>query len=98
MKKLKKIPTFNDEDKEFEFWSKNDSTDYIDLSKAKKLRFPNLRRTSKLVSLNMPVSLIEQLKFLAHKKDVAYQSLLKLFLEEKVREELKRSLPQRSRS
>lgn len=88
MKKLKKIPKFKNEEAEFEFWSRHDSSDYVDFTKAQKLRFPRLRRTTKLVSLNMPVSLLDQLKFLAHKKDVAYQSLLKLFLEEKVKEEL----------
>ena len=88
MKKLKKIPQFKTEDAEFKFWSKNDSSEYIDLSKLKRVRFPNLRRTTKLVSLNMPISLIDKLKFLAHKKDIAYQSLLKLFLEERVSKEL----------
>lgn len=89
MKKLKKIPNFKHEDQEFEFWSTHDSADYIDLSKAKKVRFPNLRRTTKLVALNMPISLIDQLKFLANKKDIAYQSLLKIFLIERIEQEFK---------
>ena len=91
MKKLKKIPEFRNEDQEFEFWSTHDSTEYLDLSKARKVRFPNLKRTTKLVALNMPISLIDQLKYLANKKDVAYQSLMKLFLVDRVTRELRKA-------
>ena len=91
MKKLKKIPLFKNEDEEFEFWSKRDSTEYFDLSKAKRVRFPNLRRTTKLVALNMPISLIDQLKYLANKNDVAYQSLMKMFLLDRVSQELRKA-------
>jgi hypothetical protein len=55
------------------------------------MRFPNLRRTTKLVALNMPISLIDKLKYLAHKKDVAYQSLMKLFLDDRVSQELRKA-------
>ena len=89
MIKLKKIPKFRNEDQEFNFWSTHDATDYFDFSKAQRVRFPNLRRTTKLVAVNMPISLIDQLKFLANKKDVAYQSLMKIFLSERVLKELK---------
>ncbi|OIO74513.1 MAG: hypothetical protein AUJ85_05380 [Elusimicrobia bacterium CG1_02_37_114] len=85
---MKKIPKFKNEDEEFEFWSTHDSTDYVNISKGKRVRFPNLRRTTKLVALNMPISLIDQLKFLANKKDIAYQSLMKLFLIERLEKEL----------
>lgn len=91
MKKLKKLPKFKNENEEFEFWSKHDSTEYLDLSKAKRVQFPNLRRTTKLVALNMPISLIDQLKYLANKKDVAYQSLMKIFLMDRVFQELKKA-------
>ncbi|OGR87468.1 MAG: hypothetical protein A3A86_05505 [Elusimicrobia bacterium RIFCSPLOWO2_01_FULL_60_11] len=91
MKKLKPIPRFKSENEEFEFWSKRDSTEYFDLSKAKRVRFPNLRRTTKLVALNMPISLIDKLKYLANKKDVAYQSLMKLFLDDRVSQELRKA-------
>jgi len=91
MKELKKIPKFKNEDEEFEFWSKKTLTNYFDMNKAKRIRFPNLRRTSKLVSLKMPVSLIDQLKSLANKKDIAYQSLMKLFLIERLEKELRAS-------
>ena len=89
MKKLKKIPKFKNEEQEFEFWSKNTLTNYFNIDKAKRIRFPNLRRTSKLVSMKMPISLIDQLKFLANKKDIAYQSLIKLFLIERLEKELR---------
>ena len=90
MKKLKKIPKFRNEDEEFEFWSTHDSTEYINLSKARRLTFSNLRRTTKLIAVNMPISLIQHLKYLANKKDIAYQSLMKLFLTERVEKELHR--------
>jgi len=90
MKKLKRIPVFTSEDEEREFWATHDSTDYIDWSKAiKNPLFPNLKPSTKSVSLRLPVSLIEALKFLANKKDVPYQSLLKIFLAERVERELK---------
>ena len=88
MKKFKEIPKFKNEDEEFKFWSKESVTDYFDLSKAKKVRFTNLHRTTKLVAFNMPISLIDDLKFLAHKKDVPYQSLVKLFLVDRIEKEL----------
>lgn len=89
MKKLKKIPKFTNEDEESDFWSTHDSTDYVDWSKAKRVRFPHLTRTTKLVAMNMPISLIDHLKFLANKKNLGYQSLVKLFLIERVNKELK---------
>ena len=88
MRKLKTIPKFKNEDKERDFWATHDSTEYIDLSKAKRVTFPNLRRTTKLVALNMPISLLDNLKFLANKMDIAYQSLMKMFLSERVKKEL----------
>jgi predicted DNA binding CopG/RHH family protein len=89
MKKLKKIPEFKSEKEEFDFWSEHDSTEYIDYSKAKKATFPNLRPSLKTISLRLPESLLEHLKMLANKKDVPYQSLLKIYLAEKVDEEIK---------
>ncbi|MBI2119524.1 MAG: BrnA antitoxin family protein [Elusimicrobia bacterium] len=88
MKKLKTIPKFKSEDEERDFWAIHDSTNYIDLSKAKRVTFPNLRRTTKLVAINMPISLLDNLKFLANKMDIAYQSLMKMFLSERVKKEL----------
>jgi predicted DNA binding CopG/RHH family protein len=82
------MPKFKTEDEEREFWSTHDSTEYIDYSKAKRTLFPNLKPTTKTISIRLPESLIEKLKVLANKRDVPYQSLLKVLLAEKVDEEL----------
>jgi predicted DNA binding CopG/RHH family protein len=88
MNKLKKIPKFKSEAEETEFWATHDSTEYIDYSTAKRIVFPNLKPSTKTISIRLPESLIEHLKLLANKRDVPYQSLLKMFLSEKVEEEL----------
>ena len=85
---MKKIPRFKNEDEEREFWAAHDSTDYIDWNKAKKAVFPNLKPSTKTISLRLSESLLDELKFLANKKDVPYQSLMKVFLTEKVQEEI----------
>ncbi len=88
MKKLKKIPKFKSEKQEVEFWSKHNSTEYIDYSKGKRVLFPNLKPSVKTISIRLPESLIEHLKVLANKRDVPYQSLLKTYLMERVEKEL----------
>jgi predicted DNA binding CopG/RHH family protein len=88
MRKLKKIPKFKSEEEEAEFWATHDSTEYVDYSKAKRIVFQNLKPSTKTISIRLPESLIEHLKVLANKRDVPYQSLLKIFLSEKVEEEL----------
>jgi len=85
----KKIPEFKSEDKERQFWSRRDSTQYLNWDKAKRAVLPNLKPSLKSISLRLPESMIDELKLLANKKDVPYQSLLKIFLAEKIREELK---------
>ncbi len=85
----KKIPEFKSEDKERQFWSGRDSTKYLNWDKAKRTVLPNLKPSLKSISLRLPESMIDELKLLANKKDVPYQSLLKIFLAEKIREELK---------
>lgn len=85
----KKIPKFKSEDEEREFWATHDSSDYVDWKKAKRVVLPELKPSLKTISLRLPESMIEELKLLAHKKDVPYQSLLKIFLSEKIMEELK---------
>ncbi len=86
--KLKPIPQFKTEDEEREFWATHDSTDYIDWSKAEKTpTFLRLRPSTRTVSIRLPESLIAALKTLANKRDVPYQSLVKIFLAEKVEEE-----------
>jgi predicted DNA binding CopG/RHH family protein len=88
MSRLKKIPKFKSEAEESAFWATHDSTEYIDYSTAKRVVFPNLKPSTKTISIRLPESLIEHLKLLANKRDVPYQSLLKMFLSEKVEEEL----------
>ena len=88
MSKLKKIPKFRTEDEEREFWSTHDSTEYVDYSKAKKVLLPELKPSTRSISIRLPESLIEKLKVLANERDVPYQSLLKILLAEKVKEEL----------
>jgi predicted DNA binding CopG/RHH family protein len=86
----KEIPTFKNEDEERDFWAEHDSTEYIDWSRAKRAIFPNLKPSTKTISLRLPESMIEELKLLANKRDVPYQSLLKIFLAEKIEEEFQR--------
>ena len=87
--KYKEIPLFENEDEEREFWATHDSTDYIDWDKAEKNPvFPRLKPSTRPVSIRLPESLIAQLKMLANKRDIPYQSLVKTFLAEKVKEEL----------
>jgi predicted DNA binding CopG/RHH family protein len=85
---LKKVPKFQTEDDERDFWSTHDATDYLDFSQAEETVFPNLKPSTRAISLRLPVSLIDRLKMLANKKDVPYQSLLKVLLAEKVDEVL----------
>lgn len=90
----KAIPEFPSEEAEFEFWSSAgegaDSTKFVDWSKAERARFPNLRPSLRTISLRLPVGMIEDLKILANQRDVPYQSLLKMFLAERL--ELERGL------
>ncbi|QOP42669.1 hypothetical protein FJR45_01365 [Sulfurimonas sediminis] len=80
MKELKKVPTFKNEREEASFWDKHDVTEYFDMDKAKSVRFPNLKKTTKSISLRLPVDMIEELKVQANAMDVPYQSLIKMFL------------------
>ena len=85
----KKIPKFKSEDKELEFWATADSTEYIDWEKAKRTVLPNLKPSLKKISLRLPELMIEELKVLANKRDIPYQSLMKMFLAERIDQELK---------
>ena len=84
----KRIPKFKNEDEEREFWATHDSTEYVDWRKAKKTVFSNLKPSVKKISLRLPESMLEELKLLANKRDVPYQSLLKIFLAERIEKEL----------
>ncbi len=86
--KLKPKPTFKSEAEEASFWASHDSTDYVDYSKSRRMIFPKLKPSTETISLRLPKSLLEQLKTLANKRDVPYQTLLKLFLRERVEAEL----------
>jgi len=90
-KKLKSIPKFKNEDEERDFWAKADSSEYFDWSKAEEVVFSNLKRSTKSISLRLPESTLLDLKLLANKRDVPYQSLMKIFLAERVEKELKSS-------
>jgi predicted DNA binding CopG/RHH family protein len=85
---MKKIPEFKSEDKERQFWKEADSTEYIDWKKAKKIVFSDLKPSVKTISLRLPEYLLEEIKLLANKRDVPYQSLMKIFLSERIKKEL----------
>jgi predicted DNA binding CopG/RHH family protein len=84
----KQIPVFKKEDEEREFWAIHDSTEYINWNRAEKVTFSNLKPSVKKISLRLPESMLEELKLLANKRDVPYQSLLKIFLAERIEKEL----------
>lgn len=87
-KKLKTIPNFKTESDEVKFWENHDTTEYLDWSKALvNPTFPNLKMSTRTITLRVTESLLDSLKMLANKKDVPYQSLMKVYLDEKVREE-----------
>ena len=77
---LKKIPKFKSEKEEREFWQKVDSTEYVDYSKMESWQFPNLKLSSKPITIRLPQSLIDRLKIKAHRMDIPYQSLIKQML------------------
>jgi predicted DNA binding CopG/RHH family protein len=81
---LKKIPRFATEAEERKFWETHDSTDYVDWSKAQRARFPNLKLSTTSISLRLPQDLLDRIKIAANKRDVPYQSLIKVWLRERV--------------
>lgn len=84
----KRIPEFKNEDEEREFWATHDSTEYINWKQGERITFSNLKPSVKKISLRLPESMLEELKLLANKRDVPYQSLLKIFLAERIDKEL----------
>ncbi len=90
-KKLKDIPIFKNEDEEREFWAKADSTDFIDWEQAEVSVLPNLKPTTRTISLRISESMLNQLRLIANQRDVPYQSLIKVFLKDRIKEELKNS-------
>ena len=85
---MKKVPRHRSEDEEREFWSKADSTDYIDWKGAKRVTFSKLKPSLRTISLRLPEMMIEELKLLSNKMDVPYQTLIKIFLAERIKKEL----------
>jgi predicted DNA binding CopG/RHH family protein len=88
MKTMKKIPKFKNEDQERDFWKNADSSEYINWKKARKIVLSNLKPSVKTISLRLPESMLEEIKLLANKRDVPYQSLMKIFLSERIEKEL----------
>lgn len=90
----KPIPKFKNEDEEREFWSKNDSSEYLNWENAERALFPNLKPSTKAISIRLPESLLDALRQLANERDVPYQSLIKMYLQERIEEDFKaRHLP-----
>lgn len=89
MKKIKKTPNLKIEEEIFKFWSKHDSTDYVDWSKAKRAIFPNLKPTTQLISIRFPVAVLNRVKALANSYDVPYQTLIKGIVNQAVEKKLK---------
>jgi predicted DNA binding CopG/RHH family protein len=81
-KPMKPIPDFADEAEERAFWGTNDSTDYLNWGKAKPVRLPNLKPTTKTISLRLPIAVLERIRSEANRRDVPYQSLIKAWLAE----------------
>lgn len=89
-KKLKPIPHFHSDVEAGEFWMTHDTTEYLDWSKARRVRFANLRPSTATISLRLPQRLLDELRTLANERDVPYQSLLKVYLAERVAKERNR--------
>ncbi len=88
MRQRKRIPRFENEDQEREFWSEHDSTEFIDWSQAETAVFSRLKPTTRTISLRLPEYMLEELRTIANKQDVPYQSLIKIFLKERIDQEL----------
>ena len=93
-KKIKPVPKFRNEQDEREFWTTHDTTEYFDFSKSSRIEIefdPGIEAPVKSISLRLPRDMLNQLKVLANKKDIPYQSLIKVYLAEKIAEERKAS-------
>ncbi len=82
MKITKTIPTFKNEQEERKFWEDHDTTEYFDTSKVKMHRFPNLKKTTKSISIRLPVDMLDELKVKANSMDIPYQSFIKMLLKD----------------
>lgn len=86
---MKEIPIFKNEAEEREFWATHDSTEYVDWDKAETVVLPRLKPSTKTISLRLPELMLNELRVIANKRDVPYQSLIKIFLKERIDKELK---------
>jgi predicted DNA binding CopG/RHH family protein len=90
----KSIPKFKNEEEERAFWSDHDSSEYLNWKSAERVLFPNLKPSTKSISLRLPVSLLDALRQMANERDVPYQSLIKMILQDRIERDLKsRHLP-----
>jgi predicted DNA binding CopG/RHH family protein len=90
----KSIPKFKNEEEERAFWSDHDSSEYLDWKRAERVLFPNLKPSTKSISLRLPESLLDALRQMANERDVPYQSLIKMILQDRIERDLKsRHLP-----
>jgi len=87
--RVRKVPRFRNEDEERDFWASHDSTEFVNWRQAERVKLPNLRPTTRTISIRLPEAMIERLKVLANKRDIPYQSLLKMFVADKIEEELR---------
>ena len=92
---VKQLPDFSSEDEERDFWATHDSADYLDWSQAKRAVLPRLKPSTKTISLRLPESMLNELRLLANKRDVPYQSLIKIVLQERIDQELRQRAPSR---
>ena len=90
-KKLKAIPKFKSEAEERRFWETHDTTEYFDSAKTARIRFPNLKPSTQSISLRLPLSLLEAIRIEANKRDVPYQSLIKVWLSEQLKQQAPRN-------
>ena len=88
-KKVKEIPIFKNEDEERQFWGKANSSDYVDWDNARPVVFAKLKPTTRMISLRLSSSMLDKIRLVANKRDVPYQSLIKMFLKDRIDEELK---------
>lgn len=89
-KKLKELPTFQSEEEERAFWAREDSTEYLDWEEAEEVIFSKLKPSTRTISLRLPELMLNELRTIANKRDIPYQSLIKMFLKERIDAELKR--------
>lgn len=92
MLKRNQLPDFKNEDEERDFWATHELSEVFDVSKGVNATFPNLKPSTKTITIRVTQSLLDDLKMIANKKDVPYQSWIKIVLDEKVKEEFKRGL------